>query len=247
VNVLGIDIGGSSIKFSRCMANARDGFTPIQQVATRQPATPESLANQVEAIVAGQKPDAIGIAFPAVVRKGAVHSCAHIDPSWLGVNGEVVFSQHTGSPVTLLNDADAALLAEREWGICNGVSGSVLMLTLGTGIGSALMVDGRIWWNSELGHLYLPRGLEAEVWAAASVRTEANLDWSEWAERLNEVLDELTRLFNPDLIVLGGGISADFHCFGNELKGTTPVKPSELGNKAGYMGAALAAMKAQRD
>lgn len=242
MKVLGIDIGGSAIKYG-WMEGKGDLFG-LDVLATPAPATPKRLANEVMALSLRHDVPRIGVAFPAVVRHGVVGSHAHIDDSWLGVNGELLFSECTGKPVTLINDADAALLAEREWGVCRGVQGSVLYLTLGTGIGSAMMVDGRIWWNSELGHLHLPRGLEAEAWAAASCRTAEDLDWAQWAARLNEVLSELVRLCHPERMVLAGGIVSHFDTFAPYLNLPIPVIPSRLGNRAGLMGAALAAINA---
>lgn len=239
---LGIDIGGSSIKYGLVSKSDSFNLITVKSLETPKPATPEVLAECVSQIVSEHKSNCVGIAFPAVVRGGIVHTAAHVDPAWVNVDGKAVFGAKIPHLKALLNDADAALLAEREWGACRGFSGAVLMLTLGTGIGSAMMVDGVLWPNSELGHTYLAQGLEAEQWAAASIKIKEQLSWESWGRRLNAVLREMQRLCHPDLMVLGGGVSESFDAYAAFLDVPIPIIPSALGNRAGVAGAALAGL-----
>jgi len=182
----------------------------------------------------------IGCGFPGVVRHGQVHTAANLDPSWVGTDLRSVLTETLASPVTVLNDADAAGLAELRYGAGRGRRGVVLMLTLGTGIGSALFIDGRLVPNTELGHLEL-RGKTAETRASDRVREAKGLSWKEWAGRLDEVLARLQLHLWPDLVILGGGVSKKHEKFVPLLTTPLEVVPAELRNQAGIVGAALAA------
>jgi polyphosphate glucokinase len=182
----------------------------------------------------------IGCTFPAVIKKGVVHTAANVHDDWIGVNGEKLLSKKTGCAVLLLNDADAAGVAEMKYGAGRGRDGVVFVLTLGTGIGSAIFVDGTLMPNTELGHLMM-KGREAEHYASDRIRKEEDLSWKQWSRRLNEYLSMLEFLFSPDLFILGGGVSKKHKKYLKHLDVRTPVVPAQLRNKAGIIGAALAA------
>jgi len=237
---LGIDLGGSAIKAG--VVNIQDG-TLVGHVSTRptpQPAPPAAVAAAI-AELAGDHPactGAIGFAFPAVVTNGVARTAANIDHGWIGCNGAELVQNATGRACGFLNDADAAGLAEMRFGAGRGVQGTVLLLTLGTGIGSALFTDGRLWPNSELGHLEV-RGEEAEHRASARVRSMLKLDWASWAARVNEVLDVYQRLLWPDLYIISGGVTEHWTQFGPLLRAGSPVVPAALRQHAGVVGAAV--------
>lgn len=239
----GIDIGGSGIKGALVDTETGRLVTPRTRVRTPNPSTPEAVA----AVVATMLADAnwvgvVGATFPAVIQHGVARSAANVDPSWIGTDVDAVFTAAAGpgSEVTVLNDADAAGIAEARFGAARGVSGVVIVLTFGTGIGSALLLDGCLVPNTELGHLEL-NGRDAEKGAAASVREEQNLSYKKWAKRVNDYMAHVERLFTPDLFVVGGGVSKDSDKWVPLLELRTPVKPAELLNDAGIVGAAIAA------
>ncbi len=238
---LGIDIGGSGIKGAPVDLKAGEFAKSRLKIATPQPATPEAVAQVVDQIVdefekeTGGSP--IGVAVPAVVIRGTVLSAANIDPSWINTDAEALIKEHTGRSVTVLNDADAAGLAELHYGAAKGEHGLVIVTTLGTGIGSALIYDGRLVPNSELGHLEID-GYDAEDRAASSVKDNEGLSWDEWIERLQRYYETIEMLFSPDLIVVGGGVSRDADKFLPKLRLRAPIVPAELRNKAGIIGAA---------
>lgn len=242
---LGIDVGGSSLKAVRLDASTQRMLTPLHSVPTPQPATPQALL-ALFGQLAGQlaPPDPVGIAMPCVVTHGVTRSAANIDAGWIDFNCEAAARQALGRAVTVLNDADAAGLVEMRWGAGRGERGTVLLLTLGTGIGSALFRDGVLVPNTELGHLQVD-GREAEHQAAARVRTVESLDWPAWAARVNRVLAEYHALFWPDLVILGGSISQDFAQFAHLLQCRAPVRAAQFTAQAGAMGAALAAAEAR--
>jgi polyphosphate glucokinase len=242
---LGIDIGGSGIKGAPVDLEAGDLAQPRLKILTPKPATPDAVAEVVDQIVdhfadaTGDSP--IGVTVPAVVIHGTVLSAANIDVSWLDTDAEALIKEHTGREVTVLNDADAAGLAELHYGAARGVSGLVILTTLGTGIGSALMYDGRLVPNSELGHLEID-GYDAEDRAASSVKDAEDLSWKAYVERLQVYYNTIEKLFSPDLIVVGGGISKDSEKFLPKLKLRCPIVPAQLRNQAGIVGAARLAV-----
>ncbi|MDN5570275.1 MAG: ROK family protein, partial [Propionibacteriaceae bacterium] len=207
-----------------------------------QPATPEAVADVVGQIAEhfstelGDGP--IGITIPAIVQHGITRSAANIDPSWIDAEAEKIFEQRLGRDITLVNDADAAGVAEVRWGAAKGHPGLVIVTTLGTGIGSALIHKGELIPNSELGHLEID-GHDAESRAAASAREREGLDFEQWAtERLQRYYETVEFLFSPDLLVVGGGVSKKADKFLPLLKLRTPIVPAELRNAAGIVGAA---------
>ncbi|GEO95073.1 polyphosphate--glucose phosphotransferase [Kocuria turfanensis] len=242
---IGVDVGGTRIKYSA--VDMADGSltTPVLQRPTPEPATPEAVAAQLELVVAelsegpsAPDPEAsVGVALPTILRQGVACSAANIDDAWIGLDVRRFLTGTLGRTVQVINDADAAGLAEVRYGAGRGSAGTVLLITLGTGIGSALIVDGRLVPNLELGHLEL-RGVDAEVRASALAREREGLDWPVYAERLQEYLAHLEFLFSPDLIIVGGAISAQHELFLPLLRLDTRVVPAELRDAAGIIGAA---------
>jgi polyphosphate glucokinase len=245
--VLGIDIGGSGIK-GAIVDVAQGSFVSERvRMPTPQPARPELVSQVVGDLVqqfAWHGP--IGCTFPAIIKGGVAYTAANVDASWIGTNIPALFAASTGCPVTVLNDADAAGLAELTFGAARGQLGTVLMLTFGTGIGSALLVEGRLVPNTELGHLII-RMQTAEALASNRTRKRQRLSWKRWARRLDALFEHLERLFAPDLFVVGGGVSKDDQHFLPLLRVRTPVVPAALRNRAGIIGAALAAAAAERN
>ena len=243
-SALGIDVGGSSLKLARVDTLTQALLSPFHSVSTPQPATPDSLVQLFAQLAQQIAPhDPVGIAMPCVVQHGITRSAANIDAGWIDFDCAAAARTALGRPVAVLNDADAAGLAEMRWGAGRGVSGTVMLLTFGTGIGSAMFRDGRLVPNTELGHLRVD-GSEAEHQASARVRTVESLDWAAWAARVNRVLAEYHALFWPDLFIIGGGISQDFAQFESLLKCRAPVRVAHFTAQAGAMGAALAAVEA---
>lgn len=241
MNVLGIDIGGSGIKGAPVDITAGDLIDDRFRVATPDPATPEAVAEAVAEVAKHfEWHGPIGCTFPAVVQHGVVHTAANVDDSWIGVDAVTLFERVTGCPVRVLNDADAAGLAEMTLGAGKHQSGVVMMLTFGTGIGSAIFVEGRLLPNTELGHLQI-RGKDAEHLAAARIRKEEGLSWKQWAKRVDEYLDHLEFYFSPDLFIIGGGVSKKQHKFLHYIETRAEVVPAQLLNEAGIIGAAMAA------
>ncbi|MGO8960766.1 MAG: polyphosphate--glucose phosphotransferase [Streptosporangiaceae bacterium] len=241
-HVLGIDIGGSGVKAAPVDTATGQLIAERVKLATPQPATPDA----VGAVVAQLVKDfgwtgSAGITFPGVVVNGVIHTAANVDPSWIGVDGATKFAKETGLSVTVLNDADAAGVAEMRFGTGNGERGTVLLLTLGTGIGSALFIDGILVPNTEFGHIQI-RGKDAEKRASDLVREEQHLSWEKWAGRVDEFLAEMQALLSPSLIIIGGGVSRKADKFVPLLTGL-PAKlvPAALHNDAGIVGAAMAA------
>jgi polyphosphate glucokinase len=241
--ILGIDIGGSGIKGAP--VNLKRGVLKGERyrIPTPQPSTPNAVGDTVARVVKHFRwKGPVGITFPAVIKDGVVYSAANVDKSWIGVNGSELLGGKTGCPVLLLNDADAAAIAEMEHGAgrARRKKGVVFLLTFGTGIGSAIFVDGVLVPNTELGHMEM-NGMEAEHYASDIVRKREKLDWNEWAVRVNEYLVLLEALFSPDLFIIGGGVSKKHVRYMHLLQTQAKVVPAELLNDAGIVGAALAA------
>lgn len=241
MSVLGIDVGGSGIKGAPVDFAAGRLAAPRHRIPTPQPATPEAVAAAVVVLAARfDTPGPVGVAVPAVVKDGITHTAANIDPGWIGCNIGERLHGALGRPVIVLNDADAAGIAEMRYGAGRDHAGTVVMLTLGTGIGSAVFVGGMLVPNTEFGHIMI-RGKEAEARASAQVRVLRELSWARWSARLSEVLQTIEALLWPDLFIIGGGVSRKADRFIPLLECRTPVVPAGLGNDAGVVGAALAA------
>lgn len=238
---LGIDFGGSSIKAGRVdVVRGRIVGEPVA-VPTPVPSTPQAVIEVIRSIDARLPgTESVGFGFPSVVKVGRACTAANIDENWIGTDVEALLMKALGRPASFLNDADAAGLAEMHFGAGRGVPGTVLVFTFGTGIGSAPFIDGRLLPNTEFGHLEL-RGGDAELWASARVRAEQALGWQEWGGRVSEYLAHMERLFWPDLMIMCGAVSAEFHEFAPYVTTRAPLRPAALGAAAGIIGAALAA------
>ncbi len=238
----GIDFGGTGIKGAPVDLGQGDFAADRVRIDTPQPATPRAVADVLKEIVERFKTSSapVGVTVPGIVRRGVTLSAANIDKSWIGEDADALFTDVLGREVHVVNDADAAGLAEAEYGAAKGVGGLVIVTTLGTGIGSALIYDGVLVPNSELGHLEL-NGVGAETRAATSAHEREGLSWEEWAERLTAYYRHLERLFTPDLFVVGGGVSKSWDKFGHLIDIKTEIIPAVLQNRAGIVGAALVA------
>jgi polyphosphate glucokinase len=236
----GVDIGGTGIKAAVVHTSTGELMTSRQRVDTPHPSTPDAVAAIVRQLVedAGWH-GPVGATFPAVIQHGVARSAANVDPSWIGTDVDAVFGKATGRHVMVLNDADAAGLAEARFGAAKDVAGVVILLTFGTGIGSALLIDGKLVPNTELGHLELG-GHDAETRASAAVKDRLKLSYAKWAKRVEHYMSYLEALFTPDLFVVGGGVSKDSAKWIPLLQLNTPVKPAQLLNNAGIVGAAMA-------
>ena len=239
-NPIGIDFGGSGIKAAPVDLGRGAFVADRERIPTPVPSTPEAVADVMDELVS-HFPDAtgpVGVTIPGVVRSGVVHSAANIDKAWMGTDADALLTKRLGRDVHVVNDADAAGVAELRYGAARGASGLVILTTLGTGIGSALLHDGVLVPNSELGHLEID-GHVAEKRAAASIRTSENLSWEEYAARLTTYYRTLEKLFSPDLFVVGGGISRDAAEFLHLVDVQTRIVPATLRNRAGIIGAAV--------
>jgi polyphosphate glucokinase len=243
MSILGIDIGGTGIKGAPVNVETGELLAERLRIATPQPARPNAVADVVEQIAKHfSHRGPTGITFPAVVKKGVVYTAANVDESWIGANAGELFVSHVGGPVAVVNDADAAGIAEMRFGAGRGRNGVVIMVTLGTGIGSAVFLDGRLLPNTEFGHMRI-RGKDAEKRASEKVREDKRLSWKRWAKRVNEFLAEMEKLFSPDLFIIGGGISKESEKFLPFLTTKTEVLivPAQMRNDAGIIGAAYLA------
>lgn len=241
-HTLGIDIGGSGIKGAPVDVHKGEFAADRRRVDTPEESTPDAVAALVEQMVDDfadeiGKDTPIGLTVPAVVHHGVVRTAANIDPSWIGTDADDLFSQRLGRTVHVVNDADAAGVAEVHFGAGRGNTGVVLLTTLGTGIGSALFLGGELVPNTELGHLEID-GHDAETRAATSAREREDLSWEAWAERLQRYYSHVEDLLWPDLIIVGGGVSKKAEKFLPLLHTRAPIVPAQLKNDAGIIGAA---------
>ncbi|MCY0932656.1 polyphosphate--glucose phosphotransferase [Streptomyces sp. H34-S4] len=246
MKIFGVDIGGSGIKGAPVDLNRGDLAQERHKVLTPQPATPDGVAGCVVEVVRHFEWDGpVGVTFPGVVTGGVTRSAANMDKAWVGVDTATLLSASLGGrPVTVLNDADAAGVAEMAYGAGRGVGGTVILLTLGTGIGSALFTDGRLVPNTELGHLEL-KGHDAETRASVKAKEDGDLTWERWAHRVGKYLAHVEMLFSPDLFIIGGGVSRKPEKFLPLIEGVRArIVPAELQNNAGIVGAAMAARSA---
>lgn len=246
---LGIDVGGSGIKGAPVNLETGEFAADRLRIDTPQPSTPSAVAEVIAKIVEHFEDqisgEAIGVTLPAVVTHGVVRTAANIDQSWIGTAAEQLLGEKLGHPVTVVNDADAAGVGELHYGAARDHDGLVLVSTLGTGIGSALLNEGALVPNTELGHLEID-GHDAEHKAADSARDRDNLSWEDWAERLQRYYAHLEDLLWPDLIVVGGGVSKKADKFLPLLHLRAPIVPAQLQNAAGIVGAAWLANARKR-
>jgi polyphosphate glucokinase len=241
MTILGIDIGGSGIKGAPVDVLTGELTSPRYRLPTPEMAKPDDVARVVNDIVKHFNWNGkIGYGFPAIIRNGVAFSAANVDKSWIGTDINRLLSQSTGCPTRGINDADAAGLAEMRFGVGRDwQKGVVFLATLGTGIGTAVFVDGHLLSNSELGHIEI-RGKDAERRASDAVRQRKELSWEEWGTRLNEYFQTIERLIWPDVVIIGGGASKEFDKFSPYIKMNCQVIPAQLLNLAGIIGAALA-------
>ena len=240
MKVLGIDIGGSALKGAPVDTKTGRLLAERHRVEIKSPCTlKEGLAAAREIARHFKWKGPVGLGFPGIIKAGRIGAVGNLGRVWEKQNGVALFRRATGCRVQLLNDADAAGLAEMEFGAGRGRTGTVLLLTFGTGIGSALFYGGKLFPNAELGHVPW-RGKPFERYAAASVRKRARLDWHQWAVRVNVYLAVMERLFSPDLIIIGGGVSKKSAKFMRYIRAKAKVVPARLHNDAGIVGAALA-------
>ena len=236
---IGVDIGGTGIKGAVVDMQAGAMATERVRILTPNPATPDRVVEVVvELLDQIGEPGPVGVTMPSVVVDGVIHTAANIDQEWLGVDADALFQNATGRPIGVVNDADAAGIAEVRFGAGRDRKGVVVLVTLGTGIGSAVFVDGVLVPNTELGHLPL-HGADAEDWAAESIREEDDLSWKTWSHRVEKYLTLVDRLLWPQLIILGGGVSKKSDKFLPHIKVRTEVVAAQLHNDAGIVGAAL--------
>ncbi|MDA8061679.1 MAG: ROK family protein [Actinomycetota bacterium] len=237
----GVDVGGSGIKGAPIDLETGELVAERHKVATPQPATPGAVAEAVAEVVSHfgwEGP--VGATFPGVITGGVARTAANLDPSWVGTDVAAAFAEATGEPVVVVNDADAAGLAEVRWGAARDHGGLVLVITFGTGIGTALVHQGRVVPNIELGHIELD-GVDAETRASAAAREREDLGWAEWAERVQRYLRAVESYLWPDLIVVGGGVSRRAKRWLPLIEIRTPLVAAALQNQAGIAGAALTA------
>jgi polyphosphate glucokinase len=241
MQILGIDVGGSGIKGAPVNIKTGKLLAERHRIKTPKGAEPGPVADVVAEIAKSfEWKGPIGIGFPAPIKGGVAMMAANISGKWVGTNADELFTKTTGCPSTTVNDADAAGLAEMEFGAGRGQPGTVIMITLGTGIGTAIFHRGKLLPNTEFGHLDM-KGKDAEHRASDAVRQLEDLSWKKYAKRLNRYLAEMEKLFWPDLFIVGGGISKQSDKYLPLLKIETPVVTAQFLNEAGIVGAALAA------
>ena len=237
--ILGIDIGGSGVKGA--IVDTKEGvlLTERYRIPTPQPATPEAVAEVIKQIAGHFKWEGpIGAGFPGVIQQGVARTAANVDNSWIDLNLNKLFSKATGCPVHVVNDADAAGMAEMKFGAGKGRKGTVMLITVGTGLGTVIFSDGNLLPNLEMGHLIL-HGADAELYASDAARKRDKLDWNTWAGRFNEYLLRVEELVWPDRIIIGGGASKKGEKFFPLLTTKAKVVPAQLKNEAGIVGAAM--------
>ncbi|MEC5149770.1 polyphosphate--glucose phosphotransferase [Cryobacterium sp. GrIS_2_6] len=245
---IGIDIGGTGIKGALVDLATGALLTDRVKLPTPKGGRPADIVETTRVILervsatAGVTDVPVGICFPAIVRHGRTMSAANVSKKWIGLEAAALFARSLGVPITFVNDADAAGYAESQFGAAQGVEGVVILTTLGTGIGTALLNDGVLVPNTELGHLQID-GVDYETRASYSARERENLSWSAWAARLQKYYSILEALFSPDLFVVGGGVSKHHDDFLPLLALHTPIVPAVHKNNAGILGAAALAVK----
>jgi polyphosphate glucokinase len=247
MKVLGVDVGGSGIKAAIVETTTGELLTERQRIPTPQPATPKAVAKTIKKLVDHFEWNSlIGCGFPAAITHGIARTASNVDDSFINTNIDELFSRSCGQNVYCINDADAAGEAEITFGEGKGVEGTVIMVTIGTGLGSAIFVKGELVPNTELGHIYLENGIEAEIFASDSAREKEGLKRTEWAVRFDLYLNTMESLFWPDLFILGGGSSKKLPKFADLLTVKTPVVAASMLNEAGIVGAAIYAQSEQK-
>ncbi|MFE7055436.1 polyphosphate--glucose phosphotransferase [Streptomyces californicus] len=246
MEIFGVDIGGSGIKGAPVNLDRGDLAQERHKVLTPQPATPKGVADCVAEVVGHfDWSGPVGVTFPGVVTDGVTRTAANVDKGWIDTDARALLGERIGQPVTILNDADAAGVAEMTFGAGKGRTGTVILLTFGTGIGSAVFTGGELVPNTELGHLEL-HGHEAEKHASTKAKDDGDLSWQHWAHRVQKYLLHVEMLFSPELFIIGGGVSRKAEKFLPLIeKVRAEIVPAQLQNNAGIVGAAMAARAAQ--
>ena len=247
MQILGIDVGGTGIKSAIVETSTGELVSERHRIDTPRPATPKAVGEALKEVLAHHRwKGPVGMGFPAAIQHGIARTASNIDKSFIGLPIAEYFTKQTGSTFYLANDADVAGMAEMRFGAGKDNDGVVLIITIGTGLGTALFSEGHLLPNTELGHVYLENGHEAERYASEAVRVTKDLKWKDWGERLNLYLCTMENLLWPDLIVLGGGVSEKLHKFSPMITTKAPVVAASFLNQAGIVGAALFAEKAMR-
>ncbi len=252
MKILGVDIGGTGIKGAIVDTDSGTMLTERKRIETPQPATPEAVAATLKELVDSfDWKGPIGCGFPATIHHGTAFSAANIDKTWINTAVDELFTQTTGCPTFVINDADAAGICEIKFGAGKDVKGVVMMLTIGTGIGSAVFIDGKLHPNTELGHLMISnksgKFMPVEHYCSERVRVEEDLGWGKFGRRFGKILNRLEFLFNPDLFIIGGGASKKFDKFSSELSLRTNIVVATALNNAGIIGAAVNAAERSVD
>ena len=238
MQLLGIDFGGSGIKGALVDTETGQLLTDRHRIVTPQPATPMAVAQTINELVRHfDHKGSLGVGFPALIQNGVAKSASNIDKSWVNINAELLFSEVVGQPVHVLNDADAAGIAELRFGAGHGAPGVVLLLTIGTGIGSALLNNGVLLPSTEFGHIEF-RGDIAERYCSDAAREREKMTWEKWGKRFNKYLLYMEKLFSPEMFIIGGGVSKKMELFQNQITVNAKVVPASLRNQAGIIGAA---------
>ena len=240
MQILGIDVGGTGIKSAIVETSTGELVSERHRIDTPRPATPKAVGEALKEVLAHHRwKGPVGMGFPAAIQHGIARTASNIDKSFIGLPIAEYFTKQTGSTFYLANDADVAGMAEMRFGAGKDNDGVVLIITIGTGLGTALFSEGHLLPNTELGHVYLENGHEAERYASEAVRVTKDLKWKDWGERLNLYLTTMESLLWPDLIVLGGGVSEKLHKFSPMITTKAPVVAASFLNQAGIVGAAL--------
>lgn len=243
MTLLGIDVGGSGIKGALVNSETGEMISERFRIPTPIPRTPEAMSDVIAEIVAHfDYKGKVGCGFPTIIKKGVCKATGNLDPSWLGVNVEELLEKKTGLDFAVINDADAAGYATMNYGIGKNEPGFVVMITIGTGLGSGAFLDGRLIPNFELGQIPYKKYKKIETWAAGSAKDKEGLTYQKWGKRFNKFLKYVELIVSPDLIILGGGASKDFDEYKDQIKIETRVIPAELQNHAGIIGAAVASL-----
>ena len=249
MNVLGIDIGGTGMKGALVDSISGKMLSKRFRIPTPKSRNPEDMAKVFKKIIEHFDYNGpVGVGFPTIIKHGVCMANGNLDKDWLGINAETLFAKACGLPVTVINDADAAGYAVMNYGIGKGKQGLVMMITIGTGLGSGAFFNGELLPNFELGQIPYKKYKKIEAFASNAAKERDGLSYKEWGKRFNKFLELVEIITCPDLIILGGGSSKDFDEYKKKIKINTPVIPAELGNHAGIIGAAAAALhKAKKD
>ena len=242
MEILGIDVGGTGIKGALVNVETGKLTSERHRIPTPGPATPNAVANTIQELVTHFNwKGLVGCGFPTSLQHGKCLSGGNLHPTWKGTQVDQLFNSKTGNDFSIVNDADAAGLAEINFGAGKDIKGVVIMITLGTGIGSGVFLDGKLLPNTELGHVLYKNGKIFEKYAADSIRKKEDLSRKEWGKRLHEYFEHINFLLSPDLFIIGGGASKKLGKFNDQIKIDTPIVPAESENEAGIIGAAMAA------